>query len=297
MTRTILHEGALHGDEAVTFVAGIAKLDMLLEAANNVVYGALDPPVPGKPVDLANKAGRRDPYEQARLLLAASEDHLRTVLILLQNNVLPMFSPFSLLRPAAEADVRIAYLVDPAIDEMQRLARGLNVRLESLVEQNKVRPDVQLLAQRVQTLTDKAVANGIIVRPSTKAGRGLVDSYGEPRRSEVELFGSYMTEGETMYRFLSAHVHSMPWVMLDADKATPTEDPDIAQVPLELDTKIFVGVLATVLAVHDKVIGDLMRLAGYPPLIWTKAKETSKANARSRYMKLLQRGDATTPTS
>jgi hypothetical protein len=58
-------------------------------------------------------------------VLMSAEDHLRTVLMLLQHNVLPMFSLYSLLRPAAEADVRVAHLLDPAIDETQRLARGL----------------------------------------------------------------------------------------------------------------------------------------------------------------------------
>ena len=148
MAKVILKEGSLHGQEAVEFIAAMATLDSLLSASETIVYPALDPPVATSPMGRAHKASTRDANEQARLLLASSEDHLGTILMLVQLNVLPMFSLFSLLRPAAEADVRMAYLLDPAIDERLRLARGLNVRLESLVEQDKVKPDAALLASR-----------------------------------------------------------------------------------------------------------------------------------------------------
>jgi len=269
----------------------MAYIDAVLEASNNIVPHALDPVPPDSPIGRANTAGRRDPYEQARLLLTSAEDHLRTVLMIVQGNVLPIFSLFSLLRPAAEADARIAYVLDPAIDETRRLARGLTIRLENLVQVDKVKPDAAWLAGRVEQITAKATANGIAAVPNK---RGQVIAFGEVLPKEIDLFAGYLKEGAFAYRFLSAHVHSMPWVMLNADKATPTAEPGISMMPLELDTSTFVAFVALIVGLHDRTVARLLELAGYPALVWTKTMDTSRENARARYMKLLTSSGATT---
>src|SRR5438094_9397675 len=113
----------------------------------------------------------RDPYEQAGLLWMSSEDHLRTILMILQSNLLPMFSLYSLLRPAAEADVRMAFLLDRDINERERLARGLSVRFESLREQSKVKPDLAHVDERSAHIEKRAADNGIAaVRSNPKKG-------------------------------------------------------------------------------------------------------------------------------
>jgi hypothetical protein len=288
VTRFKTFEGTLHGQDAIEFVAAMAQLDALLEASATVVHDALDRVAPDSLIDRANKARRRDPYEQARLLLASAEDHLMTVLMILKSNVLPMFSPFSLLRPAAEADVRIAYLVDPEIDEMQRLARGLNLRLESLEDQNRVKPDAGILQARVATLEKKAVANGITpLRSKPKTGLSRIVGFGEPRQKDVVLFRSYLKEGEFIYRFLSAHIHSKPWVMISADKALPTDDPEVGEMPMALDIPSFVAILAVTLALHERNIERLITSGGYPPMVWTKTKQSALERARAKYVPLL----------
>src|SRR3989442_3661503 len=174
------------GDDARNYVATMAHLDAVLAASSAFVSQALDGPAPNSPMGIAYQKMLRDPYEQSGLLWMASEDHLRTVLMTLQSNLLPMFSPYSRLRPAAEADVRMAYRLDASINERDRLARGLNVRLESLREQNKVKPDPPRFAQRTAHIEKRATDNGIApVRSNPKKGAPELTGFSEAIRSEV----------------------------------------------------------------------------------------------------------------
>ena len=78
------------------------------------------------------------------------EDHLQTLLRVLEAHVLPTFAVYSLLRPAAEAAVLVAYLLDSAIDETQRLARSFNIEQSDLIEQDKFMPDDEHAHLRLQ---------------------------------------------------------------------------------------------------------------------------------------------------
>lgn len=53
------------------------------------------------------------------------------ILIIISAGSLPCFSPFTLLRTAAEAAVRSKYLIEPGLTHEQRLGRALNKRLET----------------------------------------------------------------------------------------------------------------------------------------------------------------------
>jgi hypothetical protein len=243
--------------------------------------------VPGSAIDRANKASRRDPFEQARLLLLSSEDHLHTILMVLQGNTLPIFSLYSLLRPAAEAGVRIADLLDSTIDETVRLGRGLNARLENLDQQNKVRPNPTFLATAIAKLEAKAVAHGVTVIHPKKGGAEIV-GFGDRPKSGVDLFSAHTKEGALMFRFLSAHIHSMPWIMLSASKAVPTAEPGVSMMPNELDVSLFTNVLMLVLELHQDNLVRLLAMGGYPSDIWEEGKKTAMERARARYLPLLR---------
>jgi hypothetical protein len=287
----------LTNDEARTFVATMAQLDSVLAASSELVPPALNAPSVSSPMGDAYQKRLRDPYEQAGLLWLTSEDHLRTVLTILQSNLLPMFSPYSLLRPAAEADVRMAYLLDRDINERQRLARGLSVRFESLREQSKVKPDPGRFAQRTAHIEKRATDNGVAtVRSNPKRGAPEIIGFGEALRNEVDLFRTYHAGGELLYRVLSSHIHARPWAWLDPQKAVPTADPGVSQMKAELDIGLYVSFLVLTVKTHERAVIRFLELAGRTQAEWELAKQTALDRVRPRYLALLQLAAPAPPT-
>jgi hypothetical protein len=75
------------------------------------------------------------------------------------------------------------------------------------------------------------------------------------------------------FSFLSGYVHSKPWVAMQAHRAKPSAHPGVADVATDLNVVLFVAVLKVVLDIHDFNIAQWLRLAGYPPEVWTNAKK------------------------
>ncbi|MDE3194052.1 MAG: hypothetical protein KGN00_10220 [Chloroflexota bacterium] len=269
------------------FQAVFLRIYGLLHASESVLAGALDDVPANSAVGKANGKNVRDPYEQARLLFLAIDDHLRSILFFFEHGPLPMFALYSLLRPAAEAVVRCAYLLDDSTDETGRLARGLNVRIENLLEQHKIAKDQALLDRAFATIEQKAATNGIVALRKSPTSPLRV---GEPRLKETALFARFIPpHGEELYRFLSAHVHSMPWVRISKDKAVPTGEPGVSSMPQVLDMNTFAGAAGLVLRRHEANIQRFVVLAGYPLMVWTEAMKSAKAAAQSRLRELAER--------
>lgn len=284
----VVFNTTLTSGEAKSYVATMAQLDAMLAASSELIPQVLDSPSPSSPMGIAYQKMLRDPYEQSGLLWMSSEDHLRTVLMILQNNLLPMFSLYSLLRPPAEADVRMAFLLDRDINETVRLGRGLSVRFESLREQHKVKPNLVHFAQRLAVIEKKATDNGIpTVRSNPKKGAPEVIGFGGALKSEVELFRTYHEGGELLYRLLSSHVHARPWGWLDSRKAAPTAEAGVSRLKAELDIPLYVNVVVLTLKTHEKVLIRLLELAGRTQDEWEAAKRAALNRVRPRYLALL----------
>src|SRR2546428_4663666 len=161
-------------EEAEALQREASRLDRILEASNTFVRPSVEPPVPNSPMEQANRADLREAYDMSYLLLFSAEDHLRTVLMILKAGPLPCFALLTLIRAAAEADVRCRHLLDPLITETERLARGMNERLDNLQEQRKVdAPQADMhYPQRGAPLEQPAKANGI-APPYQKGGGGI----------------------------------------------------------------------------------------------------------------------------
>ncbi|MGH2499471.1 MAG: hypothetical protein ACRDF0_05205 [Candidatus Limnocylindria bacterium] len=266
----------------------MAQLDAVLAVSSELISEVMDSPLASSPMGVAYRKMLRDPYEQSGLLLMSAEDHLRTVLAILQGNLLPMFSVYTLLRPAAEADVRMRYLLDSTIGEKERLGRGLSVRFETLREQSKVRPDRAHFAQRLAQIEKKATDNGIAtVRSSPKKGGPEVIGFGEALKNEVDLFRTYHAGGELLYRVLSSHIHARPWAWMDPQKAVPTAEPGVSQVKAELDIPLFTHLLALTLKTHVNALVRLLELAGRTRGEWENAKQAALDRVGPRYLALL----------
>ena len=272
-----LQQTEMTREEAEALQREASRLERILEASNMFVRPSVEPPVPNSPMELANKADLREAYDMAYLLLFSGEDHLRTILAILKTGPLPCFALLTLIRAAAEADVRCRYLLEPSITETQRLARGLNERLDNLKEQRKVDdPQAdQFFKQRVAHLEQRATANGIA--PLYSKGTGPIHAFGEPMKTERDLFGMYLpgSTGSMAFSFLSGYVHSKPWVTVQAHRAKPSAEPGVADVATDLNVLLFASILKVVLDIHDFNIGQWLRLAGYPleTKVWENAKK------------------------
>jgi len=228
-------------------------------------------------MDVARNNDLRDAYEMAYLLIYATEDHLRATLVLIEPGPLPSFALYTLLRAAADSAVRCAHLLDTGVDETQRLARGMNERLDNLREQAKL-DSAKYRSHydaRLANLEQRATANGItVVRQRLKSGQvGEVIGFEEPVKSDLDLFHLYLPAGSTAFRFLSGYVHSKPWVLVPRHKATPSADPKVALVATDLNVGLFLSLLETLLALHDRNIAAWLGLAGYPPQVWMDARK------------------------
>ena len=175
--------GSFTEGESQHFQAIFVRVAAVLQASENLLADAIDPAAPGSPNHTARTNQVWDAYEQVNPLLYSAEDHLRTMLMIFEGTKLPTYSLYTLLRAAAEAVVRCAYLLDPSLTERERMARGLNVRWENLDEQRKIDHDDKQFAERVAHLEQRAAANGIQV---LKKSGDKPAHFGERRRSDVD---------------------------------------------------------------------------------------------------------------
>ena len=256
----------------------ISQLNRVLDASDRFVSTSIDAPLAGSPMKAAYQANLRDPYQQAYLLLVAAADHLRTIVDLVKQGRLPQFALYTLLRSAGEAAVRARHLLDPMLDERQRLARGLNERLDNIEEARKVETSEPFdYDAKIDHLEERASANDIM--PLRKSAISPITAFGEPRKNVIDLFGLYLPAGSLAFRFLCGFTHSMMWTLIQRERAQPTSDPTVARVPTDLNVPLFTTVLATVVRLHDKNCGYLLQLGGYPADVWNMAKKPIQRDA------------------
>lgn len=253
------------------------RLIRISEGSMSLVFSSIDPPVGRSRLDQATNADLREAYDFAGHLLYAAEDHLRTILMIIRSGTIPSYAPYTLLRPAAEAEVRARHLLDLGISETDRLGRGLNERWDNLIEQRKAGVDAEAIRRRVRHLERRAKANGVAIKLSKpKAGKSRVlVGFGENLKSDLELFKLHLRAGSSAFRFLSAHVHSKPWIQLPKSHARPGRTPSMSSISTEINLLVFAGVLDSVLKLHDENVGFLFVLAGYPMRVWNDFKARS----------------------
>jgi hypothetical protein len=258
----------------------ISRLNRLIECTDDVVLGAVDDPVPASPKSQAALSDLDDAYGYIRMVMASAEDPLRTIRMIAKTGPLPMYALYTLLRAAAEALVRVRHLVDSNITEVQRLARGMNERLDNLEEQRKVAADQQAhYEERVAFLEAKATANGIEIRRARRrdGAVGKVIGFNSAISTDFDLFSTYLDDGSTIYRVLCGHVHSKPWVQMQKSASKPSPDPKVLLVNPALRIRTFAYLLDVVLDLYQECVGYWLILAGYPPKLFELALGTSGA--------------------
>jgi hypothetical protein len=240
----------------------------------NLVHDAAYKPAPDSRIDKAQKADLSDAYFLAGHALAASEDHLRTILSLLTSDkMFPSYSPFTLIRGAAMPTVHARHLLEPSISESTRVGRALSARLKNLEQQQKVHPEAQgtFFVDRVDYLCRRAEANGV---PIIRNKKNAVIGFAEHWPTDTDLFEKYIPDvGTTFWQFLSGHAHSMAWIQLPISRALPSDQPGFSLVSTEIDVPMFAGVLNSELTLYDETVGIYIDHAGYPAMVWNEAKK------------------------
>jgi hypothetical protein len=168
----------LPAEELAALQEVTARAKRQLHASERFLGEVVEPPVPASPIAVAFANRARDEFDGGRLAIFAAEDHLRTILVVVDAGVLPGCALYTVLRGAVEAVARAAYLLEPT-SVTERRAHALNLRLENLLEQAKVKRDDAKLTERRQHLEARAGLLGVQVLRS-RSGRAM--GFGEARR-------------------------------------------------------------------------------------------------------------------
>lgn len=173
-------------------------------------------------------------HDQAIGSINAALDHLIAWReLLLTAGIMPMYGHMSLLRTAHEAALRAEWLMDPAIDDDTRRARGVAVQLEDYRERRKFEdsvggPRVPLkgasAARRIDDLMAAASGMGL-----TKKNVKGDDVLATTVPSTVDLFDMHETDGpmqkgQGIYRLESGYAHAKQWALIQgAEQAAPQD--------------------------------------------------------------------------
>jgi len=144
---------------------------------------------------------------QANLYLAAAADSLRSADLLVSARDIAL-GPFIAARASLEVASKTLFLLDPNIGPQERVGRSLNLRLRTVLEQQKIarRFDdaeaVESCSRRLDTIT--AVADELNL-PIHRNRKGRVESIGAPMPSATDLAAVFVHSA--LYGILSGTVH------------------------------------------------------------------------------------------
>jgi hypothetical protein len=181
-------------------------------------------------------------------LLAASEDYLRGLELLLAPDAETAFSPFPVARASLDTAARAYWLSDPSIDERARISRGMNERLYGLEEQAKL--PIEEAKKRSEKQTEKilkgATAAGISIGVNS---RGATRLAGEDRPLMTRAVTDLLTDqnddfGETLARYFSAVSHGTSfglWHRFEVDREQKMGSRTRAQLVIRPDDAVMLA--------------------------------------------------------
>ena len=187
-------------------------------------------------------------FSLAGQLLLVAGDHLSALERLLNDPALAV-SPWTVARSVVESVSICLWLMDPGIGAPERIARGMNLRLQSLNDSvtwfgsldqpDDVRQQIERQKERLRGLKDLAVSRG--VTPVLNR-QGVSVGFGERMPSISTLTGH--ANLEEFWRLASGMAHGRNWATLSGgfsrvdgtNVVTPTLSPEgtpvLVSVPL-----------------------------------------------------------------
>jgi hypothetical protein len=200
----------------------------------------------------------KDTLSIAAIVLGGAQDHLVGLACLLDAES-SVYAPRTVARGLLEGAARAWWLLDPAIDARERVARTLTERLYSLLERAKAERTMsngtgQAAQTRIDYLIDLAERRyGFVVLRDQKQQRPLAVEATRPTSTELvgRLLmreGTHTEFGEVAYRLYSGATHGALWSLMSG--LIPEPDPAgkhefIAYLRLTLnDAELLVAITA-----------------------------------------------------
>jgi hypothetical protein len=261
----------LNAEESQRQQNALTTLTSYLEAVRT--FQAAKPPSADSSYLLANPAnGGAWWRETGDLALAASFDHLLAFGTLLKGP-LPRQAGYTVLRGSAEAAAIAWWVFDPDVSEEQRVQRGFEERLYGIHSQRGlIGKSKKALDTQRQAVVDEAAKFGLLEKPDSRKP-GLT-SFGRPRPGTQHLLvrvlpekppGSSLSNGEILWRILSAYSHSELWTNMVG--LSELED-DAQPRALVVHLPTLLRMCGQTVAAHDSAFDRRMRLCGHAT--WTK---------------------------
>jgi hypothetical protein len=154
----------------------------------------------------------------AELRFLASSDHLTGVTSIVLSGRLPGLAPYALFRAALESTAKAAWLIDPRVSSVERLARFQTDRLTNVQNQLKhmsktasARPKLE---QRISVILTQAAAHGL---QGSFDRRGRLNGVGAPAPLITDLIDDLLGPrnepeeeafGRGLYHSLSVRAHA-----------------------------------------------------------------------------------------
>ena len=274
-------------EEATWAQVGIGYLHDLVPRARDFFLESQENPRRASAVAKAKRNRDLVLTLDASLLHDAAGDNFTTIVNEFIHGQLPRFSLYSVIRGALEADAWACWMLDPTVDDVERLTRALNLRSQSLHEMRRLglpRPGRSgitparhyskrikrvISAGRRWKLTLKKHKDGLVVLGS---GAPKVTPLLRSLLPDAFALNKKLVVGEQVYGELSARAHGTTWALLHKLVAVASFSKYQNFGYSELDVKEFVRLLGVAVYLHDEATARMGELAGIDRNVWAQRR-------------------------
>jgi hypothetical protein len=271
--------GALTAEEAQLSEVAINFLNRFVPQAWAFFFECQENPKPGSAIARAKRNRDLVLVLDVSLLLDAAGDHLTTVVNQFVHGLLPRFSLYTVLRGALEADAWACWLLDPTIDDNERLGRTLTVRADSLFEMKRLglsplgttparhynkRIKRVLVAGKRWKLTPKTHKDGRVAFVAMPKVTPLLRSLLPGKSAKNKK----LNVGDQTYGELSARAHGTTWALLNSMIGVVKLNQFQQLGYSGVDVVEFVRLLGEIVALHDEAMKRMAILSGLEPAAW-----------------------------
>ncbi len=282
--------GQMSAEEARRAQIAISFLNHFVREGWKFWLDCLEKPARGSFVARAKRNRGLSQVLDVSLLLADANDHFLDVVDEFTQGYLPNFALYAVVRGAFEADAWACWLVEPELQDKERLARTLTLRAASLFEMrrlalppmSKLRPGLSsaghyrkrikrvIAAGRRQKLSPDWHKDGRLAFVELPKVTPLLRSL-LPRPAIKVRYGNRvkpLTLGERTYGELSARAHATFWGLMSNVTAARRINKFQSLGVTELDVLDFVRLLGIAVGLHDKALKRVAMCAGFDPATW-----------------------------
>lgn len=209
-------------------------------------------------------------YAHAIGYLFTAVDHLWGLSATMRLDQPPHTACYTLARSTIEATARASWLLDEGITFDHRIARGLVERLNDAHQEYLVHKDRSRLDQRIAKTRARAAGHSLSEKWS-KRGE-LLGFSGEQRPSATDAVNGLMQKvygtGEDhtwLFALLSGYAHAANFARLISADITLAAAGGFGRASFACDFNQIYSAAYTAYRLHGRTLGQLERLAGWPP--------------------------------